>query len=98
MICISVDIASALEYLHNQCGPPVVHCDLKPSNILFDDNDTAHVCDFGLARLIRGCSSEEESDTASIFGPRGSVGYIPPGESVLRAHSELMMTKTSMSK
>ncbi|KAM0848170.1 hypothetical protein ACQ4PT_054561 [Festuca glaucescens] len=78
MICISVDIASAIEYLHNQCIPPVVHCDLKPSNILFDNDDTARVCDFGLARIIRGCSSGGERGTTSIVGLRGSVGYIPP--------------------
>ncbi|CAM0908326.1 unnamed protein product [Alopecurus aequalis] len=78
MICISVDIASALEYLHNQCIPPVVHCDLKPSNILFDDDDTARVCDFGLAKIICARSSGGQSGTTSIVGARGSIGYIPP--------------------
>ncbi|VAI62638.1 unnamed protein product [Triticum turgidum subsp. durum] len=78
VICIAVDIASALEYLHNQCIPPVVHCDLKPSNILFDDEDTAYVCDFGLARLIHGYSSEAQSNSTSISGPRGTIGYIAP--------------------
>uniref|UniRef100_A0A8I6XFN3 non-specific serine/threonine protein kinase n=1 Tax=Hordeum vulgare subsp. vulgare TaxID=112509 RepID=A0A8I6XFN3_HORVV len=78
VIYISVDIACALEYLHNQCIPPVVHCDLKPSNILFDNDDTARVYDFGLARLIHGCSSGGQSGTTSIVGPRGSIGYIPP--------------------
>ncbi|XP_048536677.1 LRR receptor-like serine/threonine-protein kinase EFR [Triticum urartu] len=78
VICIAVDIASALEYLHNQCIPPVVHCDLKPSNILFDDDDTAYVCDFGLARLIHGYSSEAQSNSTSISGPRGTIGYIAP--------------------
>ena len=78
VICISVGIACALEYLHNQCIPPVVHCDLKPSNILFNNDDTARVCDFGLAKLIHGCSSGGQSGTTSIVGPRGSIGYIPP--------------------
>ncbi|XP_037475164.1 probable LRR receptor-like serine/threonine-protein kinase At3g47570 [Triticum dicoccoides] len=78
VICISVDIACALEYLHNQCIPPVVHCDLKPSNILFDNDDTARICDFGLAKLIHGCSPGGQSGTTSIVGPRGSIGYIPP--------------------
>ncbi|XP_014758490.1 probable LRR receptor-like serine/threonine-protein kinase At3g47570 isoform X2 [Brachypodium distachyon] len=77
-ICIAVDIASSLEYLHNQCIPPVVHCNLKPSNILFDDEDTAYVCDFGLARLIRGYSSGVQSNSTSTVGPRGSIGYIAP--------------------
>ncbi|XP_044954563.1 receptor kinase-like protein Xa21 [Hordeum vulgare subsp. vulgare] len=78
VICIAVDIASALEYLHNQCTPPVVHCDLKPSNILFDDDDTSYVCDFGLARLIHGYSSEAQSSSTSIAGPGGTIGYIAP--------------------
>ncbi|XBI87296.1 hypothetical protein VPH35_025409 [Triticum aestivum] len=78
VIGISVDIACALEYLHNQCIPPVVHCDLKPSNILFDHDNTACVSDFGLAKLIHGCSSGGQSSTTSIVGPRGSIGYIPP--------------------
>uniref|UniRef100_A0A8R7V195 Receptor kinase-like protein Xa21 n=1 Tax=Triticum urartu TaxID=4572 RepID=A0A8R7V195_TRIUA len=78
VICIAVDIASALEYLHNQCIPPVVHCDLKPSNILFDDEYTAYVCDFGLARLIHGYSSEAQSNSTSITGPGGTIGYIAP--------------------
>ena len=79
MICISVDIASALEYIHNQCITPVVHWDMKPNNILFDEDDTAHVSDFGLARLICSCSSDVQSSATSIFGPMGSIGYIPPG-------------------
>uniref|UniRef100_A0A8I6WJR1 Receptor kinase-like protein Xa21 n=1 Tax=Hordeum vulgare subsp. vulgare TaxID=112509 RepID=A0A8I6WJR1_HORVV len=78
VICISVDIASALDYLHNECIPPIVHCDMKPSNILFDEDDIAHVSDFGLARLICSCSSGVQSSATSIFGPRGTIGYIPP--------------------
>ncbi|KAM0912242.1 hypothetical protein ACQ4PT_012939 [Festuca glaucescens] len=78
-ICIAVDIASALDYLHNQCAQPLVHCDLKPSNILFDDNNNAHVCDFGLARFLPGCySSAGHNMPTSFVGPRGSAGYIAP--------------------
>ncbi|ONK66530.1 uncharacterized protein A4U43_C06F9150 [Asparagus officinalis] len=47
---IAIDVADALKYLHYDCQVQVIHCDLKPSNILLDDDMVAHVGDFGLAR------------------------------------------------
>ncbi|XP_044971102.1 probable LRR receptor-like serine/threonine-protein kinase At3g47570 [Hordeum vulgare subsp. vulgare] len=80
-IAIAVDIAAALDYLHNQCMPPMVHCDLKPSNVLLDDDMGACVGDFGLAKFLHGCYSSSGihgSTSTSLAGPRGSVGYIAP--------------------
>ncbi|CAL4892338.1 unnamed protein product [Urochloa decumbens] len=78
-ISIAVDIASVLEYLHIWSVPPLVHCDLKPRNILFDDCNTAHVGDFGLARFLHGfCSSDGHPNSTSLIGARGSLGYIAP--------------------
>ncbi|XP_044970939.1 probable LRR receptor-like serine/threonine-protein kinase At3g47570 [Hordeum vulgare subsp. vulgare] len=78
-IAISVGIAAALDYLHNQCMPPVVHCDLKPSNVLLDDLMGARVGDFGLAKFLLGSSYSSGIDcSTSLVGPRGSVGYIAP--------------------
>ena len=73
---IAIDVASALDYLHHDCDPPVVHCDLKPGNVLLDEDMTAHVGDFGLARFLSHDSSQNESST---IGLKGSIGYIAPG-------------------
>ncbi|CAN0924032.1 Probable LRR receptor-like serine/threonine-protein kinase At3g47570 [Linum grandiflorum] len=71
---ISIDVASAMDYLHNHCEIPVVHCDLKPSNVLLDEDMVAHVGDFGLARFI----SEIANPSSSSIGIKGTVGYAPP--------------------
>lgn len=68
-------MASALEYLHRHCGKPIVHCDLKPSNILLDNDMTAHVGDFGLTRFI---PEAIRSNQSSSIGLKGTVGYAPP--------------------
>jgi serine/threonine protein kinase len=79
-ITVAVDIASALDYLHNRCTPPVVHCDLKPSNVLLDDEMVACLSDFGLAKFLSCDSSEGLNDLSRNAGPKGSVGYIAPGK------------------
>uniref|UniRef100_A0A0E0MHD9 non-specific serine/threonine protein kinase n=1 Tax=Oryza punctata TaxID=4537 RepID=A0A0E0MHD9_ORYPU len=70
-------MAAALEYLHNRCIPPLV-CDLKPSNVLLDDEMVAHVSDFGMAKFLYSGSSMASSTSYSIGGPRGTIGYITP--------------------
>ncbi|KAL7185343.1 hypothetical protein ACSBR2_027309 [Camellia fascicularis] len=40
---IAIDVASALDYLHNHCPEPIVHCDLKPSNVLLNNEMIGHV-------------------------------------------------------
>lgn len=78
---IAIDVASALQYIHNHCDPTILHCDLKSSNILLDSDLTAHVSDFGLARLLPKSSQNSSQIQSSSIGIKGSIGYIPPGNS-----------------
>ena len=76
---IALDIAYALDYLHNDCEEVVVHCDIKPSNILLDDDIVAHLGDFGLARLLYWATGPSRRDQASSSTIKGTIGYVPPG-------------------
>lgn len=76
---IAIDVAFALDYLHNHCHEPIVHCDLKPSNILLDNNMTAHVGDFRLSRFILEATSRSHANQSSSFGLKGTIGYAAPG-------------------
>ncbi|XP_030954455.1 probable LRR receptor-like serine/threonine-protein kinase At3g47570 isoform X3 [Quercus lobata] len=71
-VSIMVDVASALEYLHNGQSESVVHCDLKPSNILLDKDMVAHVSDFGIAKIL--ALSKDATQTKTL----GTLGYIAP--------------------
>ncbi|KFK34061.1 hypothetical protein AALP_AA5G097000 [Arabis alpina] len=75
---ISIDVASVLDYLHVRCHEPIAHCDLKPSNVLLDDDLTARVSDFGLARLLLKFDQESFLNQLSSAGVRGTIGYAAP--------------------
>ncbi|KAL8110930.1 uncharacterized protein LOC141670398 isoform X1 [Apium graveolens] len=68
---IMVDVGLALEYLHHGQGTPILHCDLKPSNILLDEDMVAHVGDFGLAKIL----GEEFMERTMTLA---TVGYMAP--------------------
>ncbi|RDX97166.1 putative LRR receptor-like serine/threonine-protein kinase, partial [Mucuna pruriens] len=74
---IMIDIASALHYLHHECEQSIIHCDLKPSNVLLDDDMIAHVSDFGIARLLSTINGATSMQISTI-GIKGTIGYAPP--------------------
>ncbi|GJS13865.1 receptor-like serine/threonine-protein kinase [Tanacetum coccineum] len=55
---ILLDVAKGIEFLHCSCDPPIVHCDIKPSNVLLDRDFSAKIADFGLAKVLGMDESE----------------------------------------
>jgi hypothetical protein len=79
---ICSDIAEGMAYLHHHSPVKVIHCDLKPSNVLINDDMTALVSDFGISRLVMSIggvanTADVGASTANMLC--GSIGYIPPG-------------------
>ncbi|XP_047319921.1 putative receptor-like protein kinase At3g47110 isoform X2 [Impatiens glandulifera] len=91
-LSVAIDVASALDYLHFQCETPIIHCDLKPSNILLDQQMVAHVGDFGLARLYN--PEIGISHHSSSMGVIGTVGYAAPGQAFAGEAIEIVMDPT----
>ncbi|KAH9716489.1 protein kinase domain-containing protein [Citrus sinensis] len=91
---IMVDVATTLEYLHFGYSAPVIHCDLKPSNVLLDDNMVAHLSDFGIAKLLIGeDQSITQTQTLATIGYMAPVTVyfrilLPPG---LRIYQKIML-------
>ncbi|KAL3746006.1 hypothetical protein ACJRO7_015018 [Eucalyptus globulus] len=69
---LAVDIATALDYLHHRQPEPIVHCDLKPSNVLLNEDMVAQVCDFGIAKILAKNKLETQTQTL------GTIGYVAP--------------------
>ncbi|KAL2513241.1 putative LRR receptor-like serine/threonine-protein kinase [Abeliophyllum distichum] len=69
---IAIDVALALEYLHHGLTFTVLHCDLKPRNVLLDQYMVGHVGDFGIARLFGQGESIAQTKTLA------TIGYMVP--------------------
>ena len=71
---IAIDVA----YLYTQCGVLLVHNDLKPNNVLLDDDMTSHISDFGISKIILiAISSGADQNNSNTM--KRSIGYIAPG-------------------
>ncbi|KAL9377415.1 hypothetical protein Peur_028750 [Populus x canadensis] len=70
---ISLGVARGIEYLHEGCDMQILHFDIKPHNILLDENFTPKVSDFGLAKLYPTTNS-----VVSLTMARGTMGYMAP--------------------
>ncbi|XP_028784805.1 receptor kinase-like protein Xa21 [Neltuma alba] len=81
---VAIHVAHALDYLHLGFKETIVHCDIKPSNVLLSDDMVAHLGDFGLARLLHEVTSYSSVGQTKSSAIKGTIGYIPPeyGESV----------------
>ncbi|KAL6320416.1 hypothetical protein AAG906_007113 [Vitis piasezkii] len=80
---IAIDVASALEYLHTQCDDIIVHNDLKPSNVLLDNDMMGHIGDFGIAKITSvvfstTIATSVGTDQNTSNAVKGSIGYIAP--------------------
>jgi len=70
---IAIGIARGLEYLHQGCISRILHLDIKPQNILLDENFCPKISDFGLAKIC-----QRNDSIVSLLGTRGTIGYIAP--------------------
>ncbi|GLJ20714.1 hypothetical protein SUGI_0377380 [Cryptomeria japonica] len=74
-LTIALGIAQGMEYLHHYCLVQVIHCDLKPSNVLMGDDITPYIADFGIAKVVFGNSLDSLASTNAL---QVSFGYMAP--------------------
>ncbi|KAJ8775349.1 hypothetical protein K2173_020353 [Erythroxylum novogranatense] len=70
---ISLGVARGIEYLHRGCAMQILHFDIKPHNILLDENFVPKISDFGISKLC-----ETKNTIVSLTGVRGTIGYMAP--------------------
>ncbi|KAG0561392.1 hypothetical protein KC19_9G061400 [Ceratodon purpureus] len=74
-LSIALDVASAIEYLHTDCNPSIIHRDVQPRNILLTRNMTAKLVDFAFAKF-----TSEQDPTLQVYSVdvKGTAGYLDP--------------------
>ncbi|EEF35375.1 serine/threonine kinase, putative [Ricinus communis] len=73
MLEIAIGIAHGIEYLHNGCESRILHLDIKPQNVLLDQNLNPKISDFGLAKIY-----SRNRSVVTMTDARGTIGYIAP--------------------
>lgn len=71
---IALGTARGITYLHEECRDCIVHCDIKPENILLDESCNSKVSDFGLAKLV----NPKDHRYRTLTSVRGTRGYLAP--------------------
>ncbi|KAH6826313.1 hypothetical protein C2S53_017662 [Perilla frutescens var. hirtella] len=69
---IALDVARGILYLHEECESTIIHCNIKPQNILLNDAWTAKISEFGLAKLVM------TNQSGASTGVKRTSGYMPP--------------------
>ncbi|KAJ9146151.1 hypothetical protein P3X46_028455 [Hevea brasiliensis] len=69
---MALNIARGIVYLHEECETQIIHCDIKPENILMDEKGSAKIADFGLSKLLM------PNQSRTYTGIRGTRGYVAP--------------------
>lgn len=69
---IALSVARGILYLHEECENQIIHCDIKPQNILMDRNNSPKIADFGLAKLLK------QDQRRTFTAMRGTRGYVAP--------------------
>ncbi|KAF3949965.1 hypothetical protein CMV_024225 [Castanea mollissima] len=69
---LALEIARGLHYMHEECEAQIIHCDMKPENVLLDVKYSAKISDFGLSKLLN------KEQTRTDTNVRGTIGYMAP--------------------